>query len=203
MKKVLSVVLIGVMFLLCLSGCNNEDEKAQSLYKQFLAGEVTAVDKEGSEKRIDEYLSGGKLGDNYTYAFIDMNGDESPEICIKKDYSMYFFTTKDGTVSHWYTAETNSYTKLLNNGAFLYEKHGAAPEHKDYRYYELNENASVKFEISFSRYDSTTLEGKTYPESYFVDEKSVSKDIYEQKTKQYLNIGDDELIWHDSNGQQI
>ena len=189
------------MVLLCFSGCNDTDfEKNESLYQQFVEGKIMAVDSDGTEKYIDEYVLGGNLGEDFTYTFFDMNDDNLPEICIKKHPEMYFFTIRENKVHHWYT-ETKSWSKLLNNGAFLYERLGGSPTHIDYIYYELDENGGVVFEISFSWWEVSTIENeKVYPDVYYINELKVSKEEYEEKTEQYLSIGDNEIIWCDSNG---
>ncbi len=201
MKKTISLICMLVLFLVLLSGCTRAGEvQAQELYKQLLSGELSATDKNGVAKPLADYVSSGSLDEGYAYCFYDMNDDGISEICIKKYPEMHFFTVKDGAVCHWYT-ETKAYSKLLDNGAFLYERHGAAPTHINYEYYELDENASEKFSFSFSWWDGTTVEeGKTYSDFYEIDGKEVSEEEYRRKTEKYLTIGDDDIVWYDKNG---
>lgn len=197
MKKIFSLVLV-LGFLLCIfSGCNNaKDESAKELYKQFIRNEICAVDKNGDEKPIDEYLEFDVSQNSYTYTYIDMTGDGVDELCVRQYPYHWFFTLKNGKVYHWYT-ENKAYVKLLNNSALLYERHGAAPTHINYEYYELDDNAEVEFYITFSWWDGTTVEeGKIYADTYFFDDKEVSKEEYEKKTKEYLSIGNDKIIWY-------
>lgn len=167
------------------------------LYTQFLNGEIAANDN-GQEKFLKDYLNGYHPDDDgkYKYTFIDMTGDGIEELCIK-NYELYFFTIENGTLCHWCT-EGVIYTDLLNNGALFYERPGGAPTHTSYQYYELDEKGSVSFKITFAWYDGATVEeGKVYPDSYWVNDKEVIKEAYEEKTKEYLARGNDKVTWYD------
>ncbi len=177
----------------------NQNQYNALLYMQFLKGENTAIDSNGTKRKIDTYFLDGKLDEDYRYTFYDMTGDGVPELCIDKSPEMYFFTVNGNEVYHWYT-ETKSYSKLLNNGAFLFERHGAAPEHINYEYYELDENANIKFLVTFSWWDSNTFKGEEYSDFYEINGKEVSKAEYQEKTKKYLDIGSDKIVWYDSAG---
>ena len=124
-----------------------------------------------------------------------MTGDKLPELCIDTDIEMYFFTIKDGELYHWHT-ETNTYSKLLNNGAFLMERHGGAPDHINYEYYELDKNAKRSFSFSFSWWDKATADGIEF---YEINGVEVSEREYNRKTKKYLKIGDDKIKWYSIN----
>lgn len=134
--------------------------------------------------------------EEYTYTYFDMTGDGIPELCVDTVPEMYFFTIKNGELHHWYT-ETSIYGRLLNNGALLRERHGAAPEHINYEYYELDANAKEQFSIDFSWWDKATVYGKEYPEFYEINGQEVSKKEYEEQTKKYLTIGTDKIVWYD------
>ena len=174
------------------------------MFYKFMKGEITALDDNGEAK----YLDGGFteiLSDKYNYCFIDMNGDGVEELCVKNPYdALLFFTVKKGELYHWYT-HLEGYTTLLNNGAFLYERHGGAPEHIDYKYHEIDKNGNLKFTVEFSWYDDVylALEDKTYPELFEIDGKEVTKEEYEKKTSNYLKIGNDKIVWYDKNGKKV
>lgn len=167
----------------------------KSLYMQFLSGKKNAVDN-GEEKSVNAYIYADNRDSDYRYTFYDMNKDGIPELCIDGMPEMYFLTIKNGELYHWYT-EYSVYCKLLNNGAILYERHGAPPTHISYEYYELDETASVKFSITFSCWDEITIGEEVYPEFYEINGKEVSKKEYEEKTKKYLAIGTDKIVWYD------
>ena len=176
----------------------SNDIKNQSIYNSFLEGEGFALDEDGVARSFNEYLlSNYDLEKEYKYTYFDMTGDGVPELCVDATFEMYFFTIKNGKLYHWYT-ETSVYGALLNNGAFLRTRYGAVPDHINYDYYELDQNAKVKFSIYFSWWDKTTLNGKEYPEFYEIDGQEVSKKEYKEKTEKYLTIGTDEIVWFDS-----
>ena len=206
MKKFVIYFVVCVLALSAFTGCCKpvEDpvptgDASPVLYKKFLAGEIPSIDENGEEKAIRDYLthSGSEA---YTYAFLDMTGDGILELCVRYQMEMFFFTIKNDAVHHWHT-EFGGYTKLLNNGAFLYERHGGAPAHIDYKYYELDANGDVKFSVSFAWYDGNTVEaGKENSNLYLIDGNEVAQAEYEEKTKGYLAVGDDQIVWYDQDG---
>ena len=212
MKKFVIYFVVCVLVLSVFSGCSKPtedpvptvdpaptDETSPVLYKKFLAGEITSLDENGAEKAFGDYLTHSG-SDAYTYAFLDMIGDGVLELCVRYQMEMFFFTIKNDAVHHWYT-EFGGYTKLLNNGALLYERHGGAPTHIEYKYYELDANGDVKFSISFAWYDGETVgAGKEHPDLYMIDGQEVPQAEYEEKTKGYLAVGDDQIIWYDQDG---
>ena len=185
------------LLLLCLStGCGTPASQVQALYQQFMDGNLLAVDKDGEAKPLSAYFEWVWADrEEYSYTYIDMTGDGVEELCIHQSPSMCFFTVKDGELYFWH-GEYTLYTRLLNNGAFLWERHGGAPTHIRYEYKELDADAKVKHSVTFAWYDGATVEPeKTYPDTYLFDEQEVSKEEYEERTKTYLSIGSDNLIW--------
>lgn len=168
----------------------------EELYTQFLSGEIPANDN-GQEKYLKDYLTDFYPEDDgyYKYTFIDMTGDGIDELCIK-NIELYFFTIENGKLNHWCT-EGTIYTDLLSNGAIFYERDGAAPEHINYQYYELDENGSISFKITFAWYDGKTVEeGKEYPDMFLVDDIEVTEEEYEEKTKEYMTLSEDRVAWN-------
>ena len=178
-----------------IAGFRDKNQNYKNIYKQFLKGEKTALDENGVAKPLTDYILADYYIDEYVYTFYDLTGDGIPELCVDAMPWMDFFTIKNGELHHWYTETI--YGQLLNNGAILKERHGGAPEHINYEYYELDENASKKFSISFSWWDKTTLNGKEYPEFYEINGQEVSKKEYEEQTNKYLTIGNDKIVWYD------
>lgn len=221
MKRIVGYLSALLMVICVISGCGQQEKtegtaptesvaptentlaldqrEPENLYQHFLANEVAALDE--TEKYFREYLLRDVDTQAYTYTYLDMTGDGVPELCVRQYPQMYFFTVKNGEISHWYT-EDNSYVKLLNNGDLLFERHGGAPTHINYEYYELDENANIQRKATFSWWDGGTIEiGKVYPDTYIFDDKEVTKEEYEEKTRPYLSIGCNELVWYDHDGK--
>lgn len=205
MKKFLALFCVLTLTVCLFAGCKKQEPKdSKELFYEFLRGEITALDDSGEAK----YLDGGFaeiLSDKYTYCFIDMNRDGEDELCVENPHTnIFFFTEKDGKLYHWST-QPISYTKLLNNGGFLYERQGAAPEHINYKYYELDNNGEVKFSIEFSWWDAFVYweTQKHYDEEYIINDKEVSKEEYEEKTAKYFEIGSDKIVWYDKDGNKV
>lgn len=172
---------------------------AEQLYKKFLKGEVPALDNEAL-KHLNEYFEFDLGKEPYTYTFLDVTNDGVDEICVRQSYNKWFFTVKDGAIYHYYTDDM-TYSQLLNNGALLYERHGGAPTHINYEYYTIDENAERKVIATFSWWDGKSVEaGKIYPDTYIFNDKEVSKEEYEAKTKEYLSVGSDKIVWYDKDG---
>ncbi len=180
----------------------NDSNNYSFLYMRFLRGEKTALDENAVAKLFEEYLLMASNAEEYTYTYFDMTGDGIPELCVDTVPEMYFFTIKNGELHHWYT-EHNANSKLLNNGAFLMERHGAAPEHINYEYYELDANAKAQFSISFSWWEKETVDGKEYPAFYEINGQEVSKREYEEKTQKYLAVGEDKIVWYTKQHQKV
>ncbi len=184
---------------------NGADIKYRTLYTNFWDGLTTAIDSDGRSKTLQEYLGGSPIEDILCYyTYRDVTGDGVEDFCVRTvPQKMYFFTVKNDQLYHWYT-EALPYVNLLNNGAFLYERHGGAPTNIIYQYYELDANGAETFRITFAWYDGKTVEeGKVYPDRYFVNDEEVSKEEYEATAQQYLKIGTDKIVWYDKDGNCV
>lgn len=177
---------------------NRPNADSKTLYEAFLNGEKTAVLEDGRQMTIYGYL-GNAAKAGFSYTFFDMTRDGVPELCINALPYMYFFTVENGQVCHWYSGYM-MYYRLLNNGALLYERHDGAPAYKQYEYYEVDENGEVKLIVTFSWNEAFTIEDVVYPERYLIDGKEVSKAEYEEKVLQYLQIGEDKIVWFERDG---
>lgn len=207
MKRIMALFCIVVVTVCIFAGCNNKASDNKELFYKFMDGEITALDDDGEEKQLDGGFA-EILSDKYNYCFIDMNGDGEEELCVKNPYNDFlFFTVKKGKLYHWYTTNHNYNEELtlLNNGAFLFKEVTARKDGVKYRYCKLDENGNEKIITEFSKYDSVylALEDKNYPESFEIDGKDVTKEEYEEKTGQYLKIGNDKIIWYDKNGEKV
>ncbi len=178
---------------------NSKTEDYKNLYQSFLSGEITAW-QDGKDRTLISYFHASNFEDtDFSYTYCDMTGDGIPELCVR-NFATYIFTIRDGQVHHWCT-DSNVYSELLNNGAFLYERHGGAPTHINYEYYVLDANANETFRVTFSWWDGKNIEqGKEYPDVYIFNDQEVTKEEYEAKTRQYLEIGKDRIVWYDKDG---
>lgn len=187
--KIRVLVVCLALLLSCLStGCADTAAQAQALYQQFMDGEIRAVDKDGEEQPLSAYLEEASDDEPYAFQYIDMTGDGVEELCVHKRPVMCFFTVREGAVHLWHE-EYTLYTRLLENGAFLYERHGGAPTNICYEYKELSADATVKFSTTFEWYDGATVEvGVIHPDTYLLDGQEVSQEEYKAKTAAYLSL---------------
>lgn len=164
---------------------------ALPLFNSFLNGSIDAIDKSGNTIKISEMDS-----DSYRkYTEYDMNGDNIPELCIKTSRTLSIFEIKDGNIVLW--REDSPYCTILNNSAILYKRHGGAPEHKTYIYYETDSDGNTVYEITFEKYESTYIDGIYHPELYMINNQEVDETEYNNKTEAILNIRYNLIKWHD------
>lgn len=161
------------------------------LFNSFLNGSIDAIDKSGNTIKISEMDS-----ESYRkYTEYDMNGDNIPELCIKTSRTLSIFEIKDGNIVLW--REDSPYCTILNNSAILYKRHGGAPEHKTYIYYETDSDGNTVYEITFTKYESTYIDGIYHPELYIINNREVDETEYINKTEAILNIRYNLINWHD------
>lgn len=168
------------------------EDNAYTLYENFLAGSAKAVHPGSGEFFFGTYLLADS--DNYTYTLMDMTGDGTDELLIKLTHNLHIFTVKNGRVHHWYTSDARR-TTLLNNGAFLYARHGAAPDHINYEYQELDANGVSKKRVDFAVY-WVMEEGVPRYTRYEINYKEVTREEYEKTVQPYLEIGSDKITWY-------
>ena len=164
---------------------------AQALYRQFLDGDVTAVDADGVAKTWNEYALHVQ-NDDWQYAFLDVNGDAFPELCVHTVSCLYVFSIEYDKV---WCRHADSYSRLLNDGGFLMERHGDEPPHVNYDYYVLDGNYKRVSILSFSEWESDTVDGVTYPAYYEVNGEEVSQEIYRETTEPYHQLKSDKIEW--------
>ena len=186
MKKLLALIL-SVALTLCLCACKGEAPDYNNLYTDFLSGETPFINVEGKKTYITDFDS---FDDETAYALYDMNGDSNPKLIVNIRNELHIFTIVDNQIKLW-RAETAVYSRPLNNGAILYERHGGGPEHTSYTYYAPDFYGNTKYEISFSYWES---DGEN-PEWYDINGKEVSKEAYDAVTKPILSVGDDKIEW--------
>lgn len=161
------------------------------LFNSFLKGSIDAFDKDGNQITISEFHS----NTSRKYAEFDMNGDNISELCIKTPTALTIFEIQNEKLLLW--REDSPYCTILNNSAILHKRHGAAPEHNTYIYYEADSEGNTIYEISFEKYESTYVDDIYYPELYIVNNQEVSETEYNNKTKAILNIQDNLINWYD------
>lgn len=205
------VLLLIFVFLVVLTGCEQENVVSDSneisqnnsgdnstvesvdstsIYDQFIKGEITAKGGDNTDLYVNQFEY---LNEGFKYTIFDVDGDNTDELCIK-NYNIYIFKVKNNELYNLYT-DTRSGSTILNDGGFFQILYGDAPEHIYYDYRKINEDGCIETQIYFSWWDAHTLDSVIYPESYFIDDKEVTKEKYEEFTDQYLNIGEDKVTW--------
>ncbi len=160
------------------------------VFNKFINGEITAKTDEGHFLYINQFEF---LDNGFSYAFFDVDNDDIEELCVK-NYQIYIFDVKDDDIYNLYTV-TKVGTKLLNDGGFLCIKQGGEPSHNYYDYFTINNESNIETNIWFSWWDAHTIDGVEYPESFYIGDEEVTKEEYEKLSAQYLNIGDDKVVW--------
>lgn len=189
MKKLLAIVLFFAL-ILSLCACKGVAPDDKEPYTDFLSGKLPFINENGEEAYITDFDFFGEPDTYAAYALYDMNGDSNPELIVNIRNELHIFTIVDNQIHLW-REETAVYSRPLNNGAILYERHGGAPEHTNYIYYVPDFYGNTKYQISFSYWES---DGKN-PEWYDINGEEVSKEAYDAVTKPILLIGDDKIEW--------
>lgn len=209
-KKTL-YLLLSTVFLFALNACGQNStstpettDDALAAYDNFLAGSINAQDlkHEISEGVITIKDISLKPDLNTYYALFDMNGDGIPELHLRPiaGGSYAIFTYIDGQVVLWHDGP--DYESPLNNGAILYERHGAAPTHINYYYLVLDSDGSEISKVYFSKYHSIDESGSTESDDYDVfmlEDKEVPEDEWNSLTNEYLSNSSDLIIWNETN----
>lgn len=188
MKK--SILVLYLFFIInSLCSCytletNITSNNLHNIFKKFISGEQTAVDNQDNNIMISKYT----FDKTSKYTFFDINKDGKEELLIKSNESLDIFTLKDNSL--YLVIELPTYYMPLNNGAFLYVRDGAAPEHTDYIYTILNTDGEKLFEQSFSEYKISDTEIK-----YFLNNIETSKEIFDSVSKPIFKIDNDKIKW--------
>lgn len=199
MKKVILAILIimvcGTGF--CVHAETTKSGKADKIgnclnkYYKFLNGEISASKSGNGNSKIDIsdiFL----LDENYNkFTFFDSNHNGIPELHLSsmREYDIIECINDKLVIIYSGTG----YDKLLNNGALLYTRSGGGPENISYVYTELGSNNKI-VRTNFSKY-SKNNNGKY--DLYLFKDKQVSKSEFDKKTKNFLNINSDLIIWSD------
>lgn len=154
-----------------------------------IAEEKTATPEEIYRSFLSEQ-AGGISGE---YAVYDMNGDAIPELILKTAQEFLIYWIENGAVTLWHS--DSAYTKPLNNGALLYVREGAAPEHTDYIYQVLGYRGEVIFKIEFSEYAAAEFQGINYDKQYYINSIEVPETVYDSVTENLLSINDEKIHW--------
>ena len=165
-----------------------------SIYNQFINGEITAKTDDGNDLYVNQF---DFLDNGFQYAVYDVDSDGVAELCVRC-FQLYIFDIKDGAVYNLYT-ETRADSTVLNDGALFQVKHGAEPDHIYYDYRKINQNGEIVIQNYFSWWDAATADDD---ESYYIGEKRVSKQEYDEFWAEYSNFADDKVIWSEVEGKE-
>lgn len=171
------------------SEAESEVQRAISLYKEFLVGDVLVLyEYDYIFLGIDDLLSGGL---NMDYAFYDMNEDGMPELLTRHggNDDVYIFSCIDGELSLWWTDEYwSGGSEVLNNGDILHSSYDAY-----FSYLILDEEGEVVKEISFGKSDHDNAE--TRKGFYFDEEEDLPEEEWNERTKPLLSVGSEQIEW--------
>lgn len=196
MKRVILVMLIVLIFITGYSAsaksAKNVDkdiiQNCLDRYNKFLNGEISASSED--KIRIDDIFY---LNENYNrFTFFDSNHNGIPELHLKSMRNYIIIECINDNLKEIYTG--TGYETLLNNGGILYTRIGEAPEHTSYVYTELNSDNNIS-RITFGKYN--LMNDKKDDDLYFYEDVEVTKSEFDKKTKNYLNINSDLIIWSD------
>lgn len=165
-----------------------------SIYNQFINGEITAKTDAGHNLYINQF---DFLDKEFMYAYYDVDSDNFDELCVKNT-QIYVFDIKDDQLYNLYT-ETLAYSSLLNDGGFLHMTYGAEPDHIFYDYNKINQDGEVITHVDFSWWDAVNDEDSV---TFYIGGKEVTKEEYDELSSKYLNIGEDKVIWSEVEGKE-
>ena len=168
-------------------------------YLDFISLKKKGLDRDGNEIDFLNYIQKvfpvKSVSDELiSYGFYDMNHDGVVEMCVVGSGVYAYFTIKDDVVTVWSEIQS-MYTYPLENGNLMFERHGGAPDHINYEYYELDFDGNIIKTISFNEWHPTAEDGSK--EEYFFNDNSVTKDEYSKLTKQYLDYEKAPIEWFD------
>lgn len=161
------------------------------MYRDFLEGKISV---EGIDINLIS-IPTGEPNKRYEtkYAFFDSNGDEIPELHVRGGHYYCIFTIKDNNLILWKSFSPNPPFYALNNGAFICRKLGAAPRHDNYGYVILNYSGDEIYNLNFSKYDEDGDGIYGINDEYLFNWVNVSKEQWEELTKQYLYVDNMEI----------
>ncbi|WP_066498982.1 hypothetical protein [Abyssisolibacter fermentans] len=200
MKKVFFYMLI---VLICTTGCfegakatnNCKSDIIQNClnkYYEFLSGEISLSSDGNENSKIDIYDI-FFLDENYNkYTLFDSNHNGVPELHLSSMREYIILECVNDELDIIYSG--SGYETLLSNGALLYIRSGGGPEHISYAYTKLDANNNI-IQITFTKYN--TKNDEEDDDLYLFEDVEVSRSEFDEKTKNYLNINSDMIIWSD------
>lgn len=168
-------------------------------YLDFISSKTNGLDREGNEIDFSAYIQKvlpiKSISDEFiSYGFYDMNKDGIVEMSVAGSDVYAYFTIKNDVVTAWSDIQS-MYTYPLENGNLMFERHGAAPDHINYEYYELDFDGNIIKTTSFNEWHPTAEDGGK--EEYFFNDKAVTKNEYSNLTKKYLDYKKANIEWFD------
>lgn len=176
---------------------NNQEEnlsedvigQAMLAYQEFLEGRITV---DGID--IDNItVPTGEPDRHYEtkYAFFDCDRNGVPELHVNSARYYYIFQYKDETVQVYKNLSPYPHYFTLQNGAFISHRMGAGNKSDEYQYYIFDTFGREIFHIGFSKYDENGNGEYDEDDEYIFDNVKVTKEIWEDLTRQYLYEDED------------
>ncbi len=160
----------------------------ETLYLEFTKNKISANDKEGHAVTIGDLNPNPHLDHSGYYTFFDMNDDGIPELYIKTTAGLSTLTIREENII---LLRQDPYTTLLNNGHLFYYRPGI-PDHYQYTVPSITGETLFTLDFYYSPYEEND---PALADNYFVDNKEVSKECYEQLHKKVDDIGDGNHQW--------
>mgnify|MGYP000111710680 FL=1 len=182
---------------------------AITAYNEFLNGEKNAVSRD-KKQTITINSIGNSAGDPsiISYALFDVNGDGIPELHARSLH-YYIFSYQDNQVVLWHKDTLNFWlpeefppeeggaigegsANVLENGAIFSYTVDENGRKYSYTTFDANGNPTT---LNFS--DPTQYSGQKAPADavYTFDNKIVTKEEYDKKTKEYFELENVYLKW--------
>lgn len=197
-KKVILSILIILICTTVISACakktdNNKSYMIQNClnkYYEFLSNKINAIDNTNNLVYIHDIFL---LEENYNkYTLFDSNRNGIPELHLSSMRAYIIIECDNDELVIIYSG--SGYEKLLNNGALLYTRSGGGPEHISYIYTEICSDNNI-VQTEFSKYNTNNDDEDD--DLYLFEDTEVPKAEFDEKTKEYLNINSDMVIWSD------
>lgn len=172
LKRILIVAFL--LSLLCfLYGCSDKQTKD-------IVNPAEIIHIDGEKVNLSDFL-----GDSFSYALIDLNGDGNDDLIVLKDYQLYIIDYTSNKVVYIGYSFEQVYEDGTHTGIF-YERPGGAPLHTDYQVYSFDAEWNCNIENAWSVYDEDLDDDYDENDVYFWNGEEIPYFDWTEKTSNYL-----------------
>ena len=111
-------------------------------------------------------------------------------------FALHFFTVKNGQIHRWHSITPNGSLSVLDNGALLITTGDYSNGYLIREYSQLDPNATVKFRITYSWYDSNSDRFFDPDDRYVINGREVTKAEYDRAKEQYGDRSTGKIQWY-------